>query len=110
MRRHRWQVVRALRVLLACLVVTLSPGPSGAARVWTETPVLIAHASAASVASTAGRGAPQAALQASALAVSALAAAPAAWAPAPLAEASRPPAGDILPVEDRYLRNCTLLR
>jgi len=109
MRRHRWQVVRALRVLLACLVVTLSPGPSGAARAWTETPVLIAHASAAAGASTAGHRAPRAALPASALAVAALVIAPAAWAPIPLAEASRPPAGDHVPVEDRYLRNCTLL-
>lgn len=100
--------MRALRALIACLVVTLSAGPAGAARFWTDTAVLIAQTSSVASAAPAAPDAPRA-REAPAVAV---AAAPAPRAPQLLLEEPQAPAHDApdgAVVEDRYLRNCALL-
>ncbi|HSO00333.1 MAG TPA: hypothetical protein VLS89_18700 [Candidatus Nanopelagicales bacterium] len=108
MRRRRWQVLHALRVLLACLVLTLSARPLASAPVWTETAVLVvAASSAASAAASAEQPGDRAVREVSARA---LAAAPVASAAGPLAEPSAPPARGDVAVEDLYLHHCALLR
>ena len=50
------EAMRALRVLIACLVVTLSAGPAGTARFWTDTAVLVAQTSSVASAAFGGAG------------------------------------------------------
>lgn len=103
--------MRALRVLIACLVVTLSAGPAGTARFWTDTAVLVAQTSSVASAAPAASGttgAPRSgAREAPAVAVAAAPRAPRLVVEEAQAPAHEAPDGSL--VEDRYLRNCALL-
>ena len=108
MRRRRWQLLRALRVLLACLVLTLSARPAVSAPAWTETAVLVvAAAGAASAAAAAEQPGGRAVREVGARA---LAAAPAPCAAAPLEAPEAPAARGDLGLDDLYLHHCALLR
>ncbi|TKD06416.1 hypothetical protein [Polyangium fumosum] len=55
MHPHPWRIVRALRVLLACLMLMLPAAPARSAQVVPDTVVLIAYAGAAAQYAAAAR-------------------------------------------------------
>jgi hypothetical protein len=102
MHQHPWRLVRALRVLLACLMLLLPAAPARATPAVTDTVLVVAYVAAVVDAS-------------SGVSVEAPAPAPVREpSPAvldvlPLVPASRPAAADAGFVEDRWLLHCALL-
>jgi hypothetical protein len=99
MHRHPWRIVRALRVLIACLMLMLPAAPSHAAPVAADTVLVVACATAAREASRTDSEAPAPSIEIVFAAGAVIAA----------ATAPRPAAATLVPIADRWLVHCALL-
>jgi hypothetical protein len=100
MHRHPWRIVRALRVLIACLMLMLPAAPSHAAPVAANTVLVVACAT------TAARQASRTDSEAPAPSIEIVFAAGAVIA---AGAAPRPAAATLVPIVDRWLVHCALL-
>jgi hypothetical protein len=100
MHRHPWRIVRALRVLIACLMLMLPAAPSHAAPARADTVLVVACATAAArEASRTDSEAPAPSIEIVFAAGAVIAA----------ATESRPAAATLVPIADRWLVHCPLL-
>jgi hypothetical protein len=106
MHRSPWRIVRALRVLIACLWLMLPAAPSRAAPVVADTVLVVSAATIAPQIGAAERDAPRAETEARA---PGLEIALVTRVAIPLAAPSRPAPPFAVPVADRWLVHCALL-